>query len=1013
MTPGTTTGTTTGTAPPRTPTWATAFSRVLARRTALFLAVFVPGMGAVVWLSGGLSGGRRDAPPMPGVQSDPGKIAAVDRGSGVGPGSQGRLVADGTAIIGGKPVPWRQWVATWRTSDPAASDDPEVQALRLTEPRLVFFSAPEKAGDPVSAKEDAPGTTDVRGKTGLFRQHRSGSPTAHIQGDAAAYHRMDDGDLLVVHADSLDYAEEARGQAKARAQVVSTDDPVRIDAAGSTITGTGMHSAFEGRATRRAHVHLKEDVKGTFLRQAGKAGAAQSAVVVSCAGSCDLEALDAPAGRSRDGRQPWRAVFRKDVRFEEAGRVLAADEVVVEFVRAAKEDQKQGAQKAEIQRIVATGSVRVDGKDAGRAIAIECERLRQSAEDGRTDVMVLEGAQKISFDTAADRTRGTAPRRYTIEGKGPTTIRERRTLADRDSAALVTIASEGNPVCLETDAATGRAASEMKAARITAELRRDARDAAGAAPMTPTLLRGEGGATLRREELHASGATVVWTAPAESRREHIAIAGAPRLLYPDAEGVNPFDEGGRGKPGTVEITAAERIDVDLAPAAVAGGRKSGAHEIATTGRSAVRKLVGDEETLRLEADSIDARLDEQGRPRLFTGSGRARVRGRGEGDRPRGGDLSGDRIVVQRRGDAGGDAKRDDLARDTDVLVEASEAIPALAVFEDRTGSDDVRHEIRGRTIRATDGGARVHVAGKATVDIGLPLDSLAPARSARTLGAAKSAAADELRADFGPGKKGGSELVFLSLQGNASLRDARAAVRGDALEYDARTGKADASGRPAVMHRNDDPRAPSSATGPRVTAWFDPGGKGGDSFRRAVLPQGGTLVGYRAEAVGGDAERVIQKRVTMTAKGELGFDRKNGWAERDATMVIERATPSGAWTGETWLDQCRRADVTFDDAAPGERQGEIRSILAVGSPDPNAGVRIHTKNAAGTREALAFAERVDVVPLSSEVRLSAPSGRSEVYVHQISEARRYFCQRVTVNRDTWEWTDMEGARFE
>lgn len=1001
----------TGAAPtPRS--WSATFARTAARRAGIFLGVFVPGIAAVAWLAGGFGGGRREAPPMPGVRSDPGKIAAVDKGSGVGPGRDGRLASDAIAIVDGQAVPWREWIATWRTSDPAASDDPEVQALRLVDPRFVFFPAPERKGDAVSAKEDAPGTTDVRGKSGLFRQRRGGAPTAHIQGDAAAYHRMDDGDLLTVRSDSLDYAEESRGQGRARAQVVSTDDPVRIEAAGSVVTGRGMHAVFEGRATQRAKVHIEEDVKGSFARPAGRSGL-QAPLLVSCDGSCDIEALDAPGMAGKDRRQPWRTVFRKSVRIEEAGRVLTADEVLVEFVRTAARDRERGAQNAEIQRMVATGNVKIDGKDAGGALSISCERLRQHAEDGRTDVMVLEGEQKLSFETSADRARGVAGRRFAIDGRGPTTIRERRDAADRDAAAVVTIAADGSPVCLETDAATGKAVSEMKAARITAELRRAARDAKGAAPLSPQLLRGEGAASLRREDLQATGNTVVWTAPSATRREHVAMAGAPRLFYPDAEGVNPFDEGGRGKPGVFEISAQERIDVDLAPAAPGAPRVSGAHEIATTGRSVARKTVGDEETLRIEADAIQARLDEAGRPRQFVGDGRARVRGRGEGARPRGGDLSGDRVVVSRRSPAGAGGSDTDPARDTDVVVEGGDAIPALAVYDDRSGSDDVRHELRGRTIRAVEGGARVHVSGKATADIGLPLDSLAPARGARTLGATKSAAADEIRADFGPGPKGSSALVRLSMQGSASLRDARVAVSGDAVEYDAVGGKAEVSGRPAVIQRRDDPRLPSSATGPQITAWFDPAGRGGDSFRRAVLPRGGTLVEYKSDSVDGSADRVTPTRVTITAKGEIGYDRRNGWAEREAAVVFERATPAGGWAGESWLDQCRRVDVTFDEAAPGARSGEIRSVLATGSPEPNAGVRIHTKNTAGTREAVAFAERVDAVPLTSELRLSSPSGRSEVYVHQISEARRYFCQRVSVNTRTWEWTDMEGARLE
>jgi hypothetical protein len=667
-------------------------------------------------------------------------------------------------------------------------------------------------------------------------------------------------------------------------------------------------------------------------------------------------------------------------------------------------------------------------------------------------VTVIEGEQEIRFGavaagTSADPKAGPVRTSHVVTGKGPTTIRERWRSGARDGASDWTLVAEGNPHAVESDQ-SGRAISEIRAPRVTMEAVR----APVAAPVVskpvptnpprkpdpspagqdtaekprfalePKLVRAEGGAQIRRTDFLARGRVFVWTAAREGVREKLVVSGGPTLSMPDAEGVNPFDESGKGKPGVFELSAGERIEAEIEPVPAAPGAAAppnGADAPRGTVRSVVciggmtfRKTVegADRPSMELVAERGVALFDASGSPVDVRATGDARLGGSGDTSTGRGATLVGDDIRLTRRPGTSADGKVS--PRDFDAVAVGSSRSPAAAFLRNNVQ----RHEIRARELRSLRGGALLEATGGASVDLDVEpeggLDVL-PRRDLRPHTAPLRLVADELRADVDPDAEGNARLRTVSATGNVDLHDAHHHFLGDRVTYDATTGRCEAVGNPARIRRTDDPEMPSYLAAPVVAGIFDAKAKGAESFRKGGAARGGTIVEYHRVPVPGQPDRTTRERVTITSRGAMNLTADAADAADDVVIILEKELPSGGFHLDTRIDQVRKVDVGFHAAGPAGTQGvdRLRTLVATGSGGYRQGVRVIMKSQGGGRDGYGLAERVQLLPDSTKIHLSSPSGAT-VFVEETSANRRFECDEVLVDFDTYEWTNAQRMRM-
>lgn len=957
------------------------------RRAAIFSAVLFPGVALVAWLGGGVfvaePGEAIVSRTSPGGT---GAVVSIDRGPGIGAGRRGRMERDAVAVIGNRPVHYRAWTADWSSSEPLQDARPGVVRLRLADGRVVLHAEPEKDREP-TLDEDAPGTTLVTGRNCILTQTEDGPPSARLEGEATARHALERGDSMTLRSDVLELRSEERPGTGTKVRIVESDRPVRIEGGGAAIDGTGLTAEFAGS---RRTARVERDVSGVLDARKGQAPARWS-----CKGPAILEAIDDGAQDARRGERatPWRATFRDDAVFEDADARLRGEEVIVEFVRTTEADRRAGAPATDVRKLLANGSVVVEGARQGAAWRATSDRLRGWAEDVLTQVSVFEGSPRFTFTSAPDAA-GTVTL-HEITCTGPATLRERRPRLAKGGVDEMTITFDGDVQAREWDAATRTLRSELRAPRVTIEGRRPADGR-----FEPLVARAEGGADLRRLDLAARGKTVVWTARRAGADERITLVGDPVVTYADTKGTSPF--GGEAQPGVFAIASKERIDVDLAPPPAGSSRRSGAARVSVRGGLVARKLVGDEEVYRLTADHGDADFSADGDLREFRAYGTARLSGRGAGPDGRSGRIAGDRIHVTRTAAPG--AAR---AQDFDAIVHGGADGPALALVADAAGK--LHHELRAREIRHEQGGSVVVASQEASADLQVPGDGAGADPRTRPSDAPLRLVADEIRADVDRPDGGRAALRLLTAQGRVALDESLHRLTGDRIVYEDATGRAESWGAPARVVRRFPPTAApedryeSYVSAPQIRAFFDRNASGNERFLRATCPQGGTLVAYHFASPDGNLATRTRERVTITSRGPIDLEPSGASAVGGAVAVWEQRMPDGLWQLDSRVD-AQRMDATFERGTGTAPRDALRSLVATGTPDVQA--RLQSRNPSGTRDATALAERMEIEPHRTRVRMSCPSGRSRVFVHETVSRRKTMCDSVSYNYRTWEWDD-------
>jgi len=783
---------------------------------------------------------------------------------------------------------------------------------------------------------------------------------------------------------------EARGPQRVEVRIVETDRPVRIEGGEATIDGTGL-TAELSRDLPRARI--EKDVRGTLRREKGK-----EPVRLRCDGPAFLEALERPArtGRaaSREGLQPWRATFRDSVHVEDGRTTLTADEAAVEFVRTTAADQAAGAEKTVVRRMTAIGDVVVEGTDESGGFRATSERLTRFAEDVLTEVSVFEGSPHFTFETKTEDG-ATRPSLFDVTCTGPARLRERRARLDSKEPERVTVTFEGEVVALQTDRASGSFLSEIRAPLLTIEGRRGADG-----KFEPLEARAEQGAELRRADVSARARNIVWTARRPGADDHVALVSEPLVRFTEKGGTSPF--GGQSRPGVLELRSKEKIDIDFAPPRRDADRTGPPRKAAVLGGMLLRKLdLDDRELWRLQSDRGDALFGDGGEIRDLRAWGDARLENR-DG---RGGFVAGDRIGAVRRPEATSDRTR---AADLDVTVLGSDERPAIAALDGDT--DALHHEIRARTLRHERGGRVVVATGAATADLDVPGGRSSADPRAPPAAAGLRLRAEEIRADVDFDGEKPKALRLLTATGAVAIEEPLHRLLADRAVYELPTGRAEAWGDPVriLRHRGKDPKAPAAApdlggshlVAKHVRATFDREAKGPDRFVRATCPEGGTLVASHLASPDGSDKARARTRLTMTSTGPLDLERDAATAVGDVVAVWEEDLPDGRRRSLGRIDAARM-EAAFGPWEPPFTRDDVRSLTATGTPENPA--RLHARDPKGGREVVALAERMEMLPARTKVRMSCPSGRSRVFVHEVVEGRKLTCDSATYDYQTGE----------
>jgi hypothetical protein len=237
--------------------------------------------------------------------------------------------------------------------------------------------------------------------------------------------------------------------------------------------------------------------------------------------------------------------------------------------------------------------------------------------------------------------------------------------------------------------------------------------------------------------------------------------------------------------------------------------------------------------------------------------------------------------------------------------------------------------------------------------------------------------------------------------------------ITGDEATYDALTGFAEVTGRPArVVSLADSERYTSFVNADLIRAYFDvasddPAKKG--QLLRATCPKGGLIVRY-IDPPGADGKQAGDKkprRMQIRSDGPIEVGRTEATAVDNVRADLWSLAPSGDWTDQDATLYCDKAHLAYDADATGAVKDKLRMVTLSGAPGRQ--VIIEAPDIRGR------ADRVNVNCVKSTMRFSTESEHS-VYVHRLSTGSQLLYDGVTYNYATHEWSDgdrMRGATEE
>lgn len=973
------------------------------RRLLVFAVLFGAAIGALVWLAGGFRGAERtledaDQPPP----EDPGDLARIAEGFSIGASTEGTLSNDTVRVVGGKPRRFRAWTTSWRRSAPKKSADPEVGIQEVEDPRVVLF--PEPAGPDAGPVEDgAPGTTRVTAKRGVLEYQRGVRTTARLSGDALLERFDPERGGMRIASPALDLVFETKDGAERR--IARTAERVTIDGSGAHVEGEGLESDLTGDDCR---ITVLRDVKGRFdaaegslTGTGGAPGAKGEPTDVSCAGACEIVALDP---RSRGPSRRWKAVFHDDVRVLQGDDLLTCDLLEVEFRMAG---DKGGVAPVPADRIVASGHVRAKGRTETREFEVLCERATRSVQGSvgnEVDTVLFEGAPVMNLfgplgagkraETGAPAPRG----RLEIRCRGTATMETRRAGRQANAPVRTNVLFQEDVVARHWDdelSETPPAELRAPRARLLGERLADGK-------LRPETLTAEGGVDLTRAEFVSRSETATWTRLAEAAVDRYLLTGKPRVTWSGAAPLQPFGRPKDARDTRLVLESADGIRVDVDARRDAAAKPRPYAQLSASPRAVAAQYVEGEEVTRCTADQIDATLGADRRLEQVRASGGAHLWGRGEDGEQR--DVYATRIRLDQLVPPPGSPP--DAPRSAMLTAVGEENTPAVATVREKDGT---RNDVRASLLRYDEDGALVTATGDVVATVS-GADAEPPEKGAPALPAGGvRIAASEARVRLAPGESEGSPRRVLGVAASGGVRiDAgENQVHGREATYDAVAGIAEVKGAPArLVSTRESERYTSFVNADLLRAYFDvsPGAGERNRFLRASAPQGGIIVRY-IDPPGPDGKPLAgqtPRRLQVASSGPIEVTNAEGTAVGDVRADLWSLAPSGQWTIAVATLYCERAHLTFDPDAEGAARERLRTLTATGNPERQVLVQ--------SARYRAFADRIVLDAASHTMHLQTTSEKS-IYVRDLERGTQLLYDGVKFDYETQEWREGERVR--
>jgi hypothetical protein len=978
------------------------------RRLVVFTVLFGGAMAAVIWRAGGVEApepGRVPAGDGERAQLPDEELVPIDAGAGMGSGRGIRVRRDAVEVVGGEPISYRAFEASWERQRPLPGGTLEERRIHTEEFTALVFHRRPTAEEPRPPAVEGPDTTRLSADEAELTMRQGAAFRAHLSGAVRVVRHAPDEDLTLTTPQlDIERIEGSRGAEELHA---TTEADVRLEGSGTHLEGTGLEADL-GRGGRGAappgRVTLLRDVSGRLLArrgaltsQGGDSAAEATPATFSCSGSADLVEQRAAASGRRG--TTWLLVLKDDVVVEQGPVRMTCATLEIEFRRAAL-----GGGPIEVLRAVADGGVVVHGTDEATADTWSLRAVRsvtQRDTKGGYDVD-LEGGTILTFDGTL-RGRGSADAetgRVEIRCAGTATLHTDPEPVKPGAPVRTRIVFRDDVVARQWDG-NDALQTEIRAPEVTLL---GYRGTTGDGRVDAETLVAQGTPEERvhvvRESLTAEAHAVTWRVVRDQDIERLLLSGRPSVRFESRGGGNLLGLAAADEPATLFLDAEERVEITWRHTPAADlNLPEGEPYVTALARDqvVVRRVVKERETYRLEARALDTTLDADLEARQMRAYGDVVVNGRGEHPGDRWVELRGDRLSATR---VPGDSE--EWVR-TDVFVFGQEGARATAVIREPPDPDDPdaepdEHVVTAEQLRYQDAGTLL--TAKRNAEIVLARDE----SGEQPYGF--RARGSELRAHLRPSADraaGTHEVLRVEGEGGVELKTPVYSVRGRTVTYDRISGIAIARGRPArgvLLHPASESHPEdleSFVSSEEIRVEFDPTEERPGRPRRATC-QGGLLRFFQIAR--NDEAPAALERVTLRATGPIEVLGEQATAQKDVEIVWESKPAGRTWTRDARV-LADRVELDFDTESTGAARDRIRRAVATGSR---------------SRAAQLFSPKIDATADRVESRgpwidLMSPWGRS-VHVKQRDPEQSFTCDKGRYNYVTQEF-EATRARAE
>jgi len=906
------------------------------RRLFVGIVIFGSVMSVVVWRAGDLVDSGETATerdPGQSARAPDGSVVRVSTEASLGSGRGVRVSRQGVAVVDGEPITFRLWEGSWDRQQPVPGKTIDEHRLLTEGFSVLLFHQRPTVEEPRPRAIEGPETTRVDADEAELELAADSTFNAALSGNVRMVSHATDGDLVVL-TERLDL--ERKDSSGTDEEVRATSDArVTVDGEGTHLAGTGLDAdVTRGRdsgAIRQTRVTLHKDVRGEFLAPLGALtgqGSDETSpavpTTITCSSTATLQSL-----RPGTSRQPsrWLATFQDDVVVSQSPTTLRCSTLEVEFEMPPK-GRKGG--RIEVLRVVADGGVLVEGRHEATAAAWSLrsgKSITHRDAKGGYDVDLLGGTKLVFDGTLRGRRKKGEQGRVEIQCSGPAQLHSDATAARPGGPVRGRIAFHENVIARQWGA-DGDLETEVRAPEVTLL---GNRVQVGDARLDPETLVATGNDTervhVKRETLSATTRLLTWRVLRKLDLERLYLNGRPVARF----------EHPREQSSTLLLEAEDSIELAWrhTPPVEEAERRS--YATAKASKNVVMsRIVGERETYRLSANTLEATFDADLQPRKFRAYDNVKLTGRGESPGARRVDLRGDRMAAEIAAPTDG---KDEWSRTT-IEMFGQKGRPATAVINEAEVARDgpQEHQVAAGHLSYEAGGALVVARRHARVFLErIARDPETDERIDATISGAL------LRVHLRPASgvaDGRPEILRVEGEGGVAIESPSAVVTGDVVTYDLVSGLAVATGRPArLIFRHTAGHGgerwsgkvgelDSFVTSEEIRAEFDTTTRGTGRPRRATCA-GGRLRFFQYESK--DGEQIAPTRVTLMTTGPIEVLPGSASASGDVELAWETKQPNGRLMRIARL-LADRAEITLDDAAEGALRDRITRAVATGT---------------------------------------------------------------------------------